>query len=114
MRFWARSNKPTLSDILSSGDNREFLLGVIRQAPPTEEQMKRDTARVIQYSQTEDYAVWAKNAWARVTEHIDHLMDAKTSSDQAAFHRGALAATVTLLRESYKARFAKQAEKKTA
>ena len=109
IRSWVNgSPKDTLSEILSDKSNRETLLGVLNAAPPTKEQIERDAARVVNYSNTTDYSIFAKEAWSEVLKSIDKLMSDKLSQNDVDFYRGQLSATINLLRISYLARNAKE------
>lgn len=103
-RFSAQSDRDTLAAILADDDNREFFLGAKEIKPPTDKDIERDIRRLVRYSESADYAVFAKVAWADVTRHMDRLTNERTTADEAAFSRGALAATLKILRESYNAR----------
>lgn len=109
-KLWVRSrndNNETLAAILARQENKESLLGVKFEVPPTQERVRRDVDRVLRYSQSGDYEIWAKEAWSSVLESIDKLIDQNTTETQVDFHRGALAQTMKLLQVSYKARMAK-------
>lgn len=97
----------TISEILSDKKNRETLLGVLDQIAPSREQMERDSIHVINYSNSTDYSVFAKEAWSEIIKDIDELMNDELSDREIDFYRGKLSATVDLLRISYMARKAK-------
>ncbi len=97
-----------LAGILSDADNKETFLGVKRPLALTPnqelERLKGDVEKVIRYSNSQDYAVWVKEAWSDVLRLVDQIADPKTSKDQVDFCRGALSTTLNLIRISYKAR----------
>lgn len=94
----------TLADILSTEASKEELLGMKAPLSPTTEQIIQDANRLINYSHSADYRVWAKEAWSKVLSHIDAVQSSKSTTDEVNFHRGALKATLDLLRVSYQAR----------
>lgn len=102
-----RSNK-TLSDILKDPFHREGFLGIRRDLIPTPERIIRDNDKVINYARSEDYAVWANEAWMYVLECIDKLCDSKLEPQEVDFYRGGLSKTIDNLRISYKALQAKE------
>lgn len=102
------SPKGTLAEILSDSFNQEFFLGVRRDAPPSPNKMNQDVDRVIQYARTEDYAIWAQEAWSYVLDCVDKLSDPALESWKVDFYRGGLARTIETLRISYKAIYARQ------
>lgn len=106
MKLWAKpsSKGKTLAEILSSDKNREYLLGVLNSVPPTKDEVERDIEKVRKYSDSQDYEVWAKEAWAKVIDCVDKLMDDELKEREVDFFRGKLAATMDLLRVSYMAR----------
>lgn len=97
-----------LADLLSKPTLQEEFLGVAETRLPTPEKMIADAARLQQYAKSESYTVFAKEAWARSLGHLDKILDSKTPHDQLAFHRGALSASLDLLRLSYQAKQAKE------
>lgn len=103
-----RSAKYSLASILAEPDNREILLGVKRSVPPSPEKMNEDVGRIIRYSTTEDYSIWAKEAWTTAISCIDQLVNDELDQTKVDFYRGSLATTLDLLRFSYKARFLKE------
>lgn len=107
-RLLGRSNKETIADILAIPDNRETLLGVRRVAPPSPEQIIGDINRVVNYARTEDYSIWAKEAWSDAIECLDKIMDPKTPPEEIDFYRGGFAKCVEMLRISYRALKAKE------
>lgn len=98
------SNRETLREILESPMNRETLLGVQRIQPPKPEKIKGDLDKVISYSRTTDYEIFASEIWHEVQECIDKITDKSITSSQVDFYRGALSQTLKILRISFKAR----------
>ena len=97
-----------LAELLSKKHNREDLLGVSPVGMPQSNDLQRDAARILQYSLSDDYKTFANEAWARVITELDTILNPRTSIDQIQNARGALRATLDLLRLSYQARFAKE------
>lgn len=111
IRSWAKSRNEqylTLADILSNPDNRESMLGVQRAMNPSPEMQKADADKVIHYSVSSEYKIWAEEAWVQVINCIDELTDPDLSATEVDFYRGALKQTFELLRISYKARSMKE------
>lgn len=92
-----------LTDLLSSPDGRESVLGVQRSSRPTQEQIMSDVSRMVQHTRTEDYKVWAQRVWAEILAFQDKILDPRTTPDNLQFYRGAYAASLKLLRLSYEA-----------
>jgi hypothetical protein len=106
--FWNRKGKNSesyrlLTDILSSPNGRESMLGVQRASRPTQEQLMADVSRMVQHTRTEDYKVWAQRVWVEVLAFQDKILDPRTTPDNLQFYRGAYAASLKLLRLSYEA-----------
>lgn len=97
-----------LADLLSRPTLQEEFLGVAEFKMPTPDKIIADAARLQQYAKSEAYTVFAKEVWARSLGHLDKILDSKTPPDQLAFHRGALSASLDLLRLSYQAKQAKE------
>lgn len=97
-----------LAELLSKRNNQEDLLGVSNTHLPSPQELMTDATRLLKYSHDADYQVFAKEAWARVITELDKILDPRTSVDQIQNSRGALRATLDLLRLSYQARFAKE------
>lgn len=91
-----------LVSILAENRNKETLLGIKPMPLPNPEQIKRDAAKLTNYSQSGDYKIFADEVWARVLTHLDALLDPKTTALD--YHRGALKEALDLLRLSYQAR----------
>lgn len=103
-----KSNKETLSDILSDPYQREGFLGVRRESPPSFERIIQDNERVIIYAKSYEYSIWAQEIWAQTINCIDKLTNPQTDPNEVDFYRGALAQNLDSLRISYKAMFNKQ------
>lgn len=71
---------------------------------PSMEQSKRDAGRMVRYAQTEEYAVFAKEAWKEALSCMDMLTRNNLTSEQVHYYRGSLASICDLLRVSYEAR----------
>jgi hypothetical protein len=97
-----------LAELLNKKHNREDLLGGSPRGMPQPSDLLRDSARILQYANSEDYKTFANEAWARVITELDKILDPRTSIDQIQNARGALRATLDLLRLSYQARFTKE------
>lgn len=100
-KIWTKCSgrsKTPLAEILALKENREALLGARRPAELT----KEDIGKVVRYSRSEDYAAWAEEAWLAVISLVDRLA-ADDPDLNADFYRGALAATLDLLKLSHKA-----------
>jgi hypothetical protein len=102
--FNRQSNAEMLKDILASTGNRETLLGVKNVLPPTEDQITRDAGRVLQYSRSQDYAVFAQEAWAEILMSLDKISSSKASDREIDFYRGRFVAFCDVLRISHRAR----------
>lgn len=96
-----------LAEILSTETSREELLGMQSVEPPTQERILEDANRIVSYSSKQDYRVWSKEAWAKALSHLDAIQNPKATTDEVNFHRGALTATLNLLRISSQARAVK-------
>jgi hypothetical protein len=109
-KFFKREPDPivVLAELLNRKNNREDLLGVSPVGMPQPNDILRDSARILQYSLSDDYKTFANEAWARVITELDKIIDPRTSVDQIQNARGALRATLDLLRLSYQARFTKE------
>lgn len=93
-----------LAALLADTRNMESLLGVKEMVMPTPDVQKNDAARLYNYSKTADYKIFADEAWSRVLNHLDVMMDERSSKERVDYHRGAAKATLDLLRLSYQAR----------
>ena len=93
-----------LSQILANPGLMEDFLGVKPVDIPTADKIRQDAYKLYSHTNTPEYQVFAKEVWARALSHLDLVLDAKTPSDKLAYHRGALSATLDLLRISYQAK----------
>lgn len=105
IKMWGL-NKPSdeLARLLQYPRNQEEFLGVSATELPDPDKIINDSSKLVAYSQTTDYKVFAKEAWARVLSSLDVMLDDRTSVDRLHYHRGAIRATLDLLRLSYQAR----------
>lgn len=108
-RFFAKPEPSVLGEILSYGANREDLLGMAAPVIPTETQIHNDASRIVSYTKSVEYSVWAKEAWSEALSHMDALQNPKATMEEVNFHRGALRSTLNLLRISYKGLAAQKA-----
>lgn len=106
--LFVRPSFTLLSDILSNEMNREELLGMRDIVPPTDDQILKDANHIISYSSKTDFAVWSREAWAKVLGHLDMLQSPRATQEEVNFHRAALAASLNLLRIAYQARKVKE------
>lgn len=97
-----------LAELLSKQNNQKDFLGVSPTSMPGSDELLSDAAKLVKYSFSDDYKVFAKEAWARVLLELDKVLDPRTPVDQLQNSRGALRATLDLLRLSYQARFTKE------
>jgi hypothetical protein len=102
-----RKDVSHIAQILSTETTREELLGMQTPVEPSKERILEDANRIVNYSTKADYRVWSKEAWSKALGHLDAIQEAKASTEQIHFHRGALKATLDLLRVSYQARAVK-------
>lgn len=105
IRSWAgQSNSKFISEILASNENKEIFLGVSRRLIPSKKEIDLDLERAARYSQSDDYAVWAKEAWSNVLDSIDKLCQDNLTDRQVDFYRGILKQTIKMLSVSHRAR----------
>jgi hypothetical protein len=104
--FW--NKKPNymqaLSELLANSDNRESFLGVKAVSLPNPKDIHDASARLAHYSESSDYLTFVEEVWARILNHLDIILDDKTTDARVQYHRGALKAELDLLRVSYQAR----------
>jgi hypothetical protein len=93
-----------LAELLSKSRNQEDFLGVGKTYMPTPEQLMSDSAKYLQYVKSDDYAVFAKEAWSRVIVELTTVFDPNATTDQVHNARGAVRAIIDLLGLSYKVR----------
>ncbi len=99
---WGRSK--TLSEILKGEGNQAMLLGAQRIVVDREKESERDAVRVLAYSKSADYAVWAGEVWRSACSCISILTKNNLPDNEAAFYRGMLAQALDDLKISYEAR----------
>lgn len=101
-----------LAELLTQTSAREDLLGVKEARLPSPERLLNDTANFLKYTQESEYKQFAKEAWAHVLLELDALLDPRSTPDQVQNARGAVRASLNLLRKSYQVK--KQYEDMTA
>ncbi len=101
-KFW--KTELSLKELLQERSLRESLLGVDRKKPVIDEVTKSDAARIVNYSKSDDYAIYVQELWETVCQLIKTLSDENLKSEDANFYRGMLASTLDCLRISYKAK----------
>lgn len=105
-KFLARFNRKNaglLTELIKDASLRETLLGVQRMRPLTDEKTLRDASRVINFSRSEDYSVFAEELWGTAVFYVKCLTDINLKPEEVGFYRGCLSATLDDLRISYKA-----------
>lgn len=112
--FWKKKQDPivVLAEVLAREANQKDLLGMSTPKNPTVDQVIIDAAKLMEYGFSSDYKVFAKEAWSRVLVELDKILDERTPADQVNNARGALRATLDLLRLSYQARITKESLEK--
>lgn len=106
-----------LAEMLRDDTGRRKFLGMDPATlPPTPDQQLQDARSVVNYARSQDYKVWAQDAWAKVVRYVDFLASATTvegngykrpiTQNEIDFARGALKATLDLLATSYTAEIA--------
>lgn len=102
--FVKNDNSKLLSSILAEVSNREELLGMKPPVIPTPQGIKVDAAKILKYTDSNSYKKFAEEAWARVIQGLDKILDSRTTKDQRDFYCGEVNATLNLLRLSYQAK----------
>jgi hypothetical protein len=102
-RLFRNPQHDFLVEMLSKPKAREDLLGTRTVIPPTDQEMRRDSAKVVNYANSDEYQVWAEEAWFQATELIQKILDARSHQERDQ-HCGALSQTLELLRVSAKAK----------
>ena len=97
-------NGQLLAKILAEASNREEMLGMKAPVIPTPEGIKVDAAKILKYTESTGYTKFAEEAWARVIDGLDKILNPKTSHEQRDFYCGAVNETLNLLRLSYQAK----------
>jgi hypothetical protein len=106
MFSWFKKDRTAsyLGELLTLGGMKEDLLGTKAVRMPDERRIREDASMIARYSRTSDYQVFARETWARVLQSLDIVLDDKSSDDKVKFHRGAIKASLDLLRLSAQAR----------
>lgn len=102
--FVKSDNSKLIAQILSEVNNREELLGMKPPVIPTPDGIKVDASRILKYTDTQGYKTWAEEAWARVIQNLDKILDVRTTKDQRDYYCGAVNESLNLLRLSYLAK----------
>lgn len=102
--FGKSSYSADLAHILAEVNNREELLGMKAPIIPTPDGIKVDAAKILKYTDSNGYKKYAEEAWARIIEGLDKILDERSNDAQRQYHCGAVRATLDLLRLSYQAR----------
>lgn len=106
--WWSGRKKiEDLASLLSSALAREDFLGMKQLRPPSTKQQLNDVNHVINYAKTDDYQVWAQEAWSQVLNCVDKLTTSTLTNTEVNYYRGALAQTIKLLQVSYQALYNK-------
>ena len=93
-----------LAKLLAFPGNRETFLGVKDPIIPEPAQIRNDTAKMVRYSNSDDYRQYAEEVWSRVLTHLDKMLEEGSSKEKVDYHRGALKEALDLLRLSYQSR----------
>lgn len=101
-----------LADLLKDPRIKESLLGVDRFRPMTDEDIRSDASRIINYARTEDYSIYAQKLWQTVVFYVKCLSDVNLKPSEVDFYRGCLKATMEDLKISYEAFRFMEGEKK--
>lgn len=107
-KMFIKDDQSTLAALLGNPQLRDELLGMMAPVQPKHDKILADANAIVSYTHRDTYKVWAKEAWAHVLTHLDAIQDDKATSDSVNFHRGALKATLDLLRISHQANAVKQ------
>lgn len=103
---WSRATNHVeqLRDLLGNQNNADTFLGIREIIAPDQKQLTSDAAKLVRYSNADDYKIFADEVWSRVIAHLDVMMDEKASKERVDFHRGAAKEALDLLRLSHQAR----------
>jgi len=101
---WRKRPSDDLARLLADARNVETFLGVKAPVMPSPETIKTDAAKLVRYSNADDYKIYADEVWSRVLSHLDVMMDEKATKERVDYHRGACREALDLLRLSYQAR----------
>lgn len=102
-KFLAHFKKDTLSKLLKDRSLREQFLSVDRPRSLSEDKQESDASKLINYSRSEDYKVYAEELWQTVIMYVKDLTKEDLKTEEMHFIRGCLSATLDDLRISYKA-----------
>ncbi len=105
-KFWdlcRGGNKKFINELLKDQSMREMLIGVDRKPPRNDAKTEQNAARVLNYSKSEDYQIFAKELWDTAISYVNVLTDDNLKTEDVNFYRGCLAATLDDLRISYRA-----------
>ncbi len=93
-----------LAELLANSGLKEEFLGVANPKMPEPDQIIADANALVGFATSQEYKVFAREVWARSLGHLDKILDAGTTGERLQYHRGALSASLDLLRLSYQAR----------
>lgn len=97
-------NRLSLADVLADSRNRDEFLGMKPVTLPTPESIRRDAAKIVNYSEASDYKVFVDEAWGRIISQLDKILDDRSTDEMRRYYCGSVKATLDLLRVSYVAR----------
>ena len=72
---------------------------------PTPDGIKVDAAKILKYTDSNAYKTFAEEAWSRIINGLDKILDDKATNETRQYHCGAVKATLDLLRLSYQAKY---------
>ena len=114
-KVWSKLLAPSPSDILArileTKDNQDYFLGIKPPRIPDSKEITNDADKIIRHGKSQDYQVWAQEAWSRVIEACDKLMTPDLEPREADFYRGCLYQAIDLLKISSKAKSIKESIK---
>ncbi len=96
-----RRKEDVLARLIKDARLRESFLGVDRTRPETDGKKRMDANRILNYSRSEDYGVYAEEMWREVLSCVKKLTDPGKDTDEMNYYRGRLAATLDALQISY-------------
>ena len=91
------------NELFSVEGFRKALLGVAGKNRPTAPELARDAALVTRFANSQEYQIWAEEAWATVATQLQLALSAK-SDREANIALGAVRGAMELLSTAYKAR----------
>jgi hypothetical protein len=103
---WQKENEQValLRNLLADPDVAAQLLGTRESRLKSDEDLTSEAAKVLRYSNSSDYKVFAGKSWERLLLHMDAILNANSSQDRVSYHRGAINEVLYLLRLSHEAR----------